>query len=61
MVTHDVEEAIYMADRVMIMTLAGQVLDTVEIELARPRTQGVRLTSEFQKLKEYMWDQLRIR
>jgi ABC-type nitrate/sulfonate/bicarbonate transport system ATPase subunit len=41
MVTHDIEEAVYLADRVVVMTSRpGKVKDIVKIELAEPRNRG---------------------
>jgi ABC-type nitrate/sulfonate/bicarbonate transport system ATPase subunit len=38
LVTHDIDEAIYMSDRILIMTSApGRIDREIEIELARPR------------------------
>ena len=36
-VTHDVEEAVLLGDRVTVMTRSGSVLDTVEVDIPRPR------------------------
>lgn len=44
-VTHDVDEAVYLADRVIVMTPSpGEVKKTFKIELSRPR---VRTSSDF--------------
>jgi ABC-type nitrate/sulfonate/bicarbonate transport system ATPase subunit len=41
MVTHDIEEAVYLADRVIVMTSRpGRVKDIVKIELADARNRG---------------------
>lgn len=39
LVTHDVEEAVYLADRVFVME-NGKIKDEIEIALARPRVKG---------------------
>src|SRR3954466_7128738 len=41
LVTHDIDEAIYMSDQIMIMTPApGRIERTIAIDLARPRDRG---------------------
>jgi ABC-type nitrate/sulfonate/bicarbonate transport system ATPase subunit len=51
-VTHDVEEAIYLADRVYVMTRRpGRIRFEVDIPLARPRRQDMVTSQEFGKLK----------
>lgn len=37
MVTHDVEEALYLSDRVLVMDRQGRIAQTVEVGLAHPR------------------------
>lgn len=50
LVTHDVEEAIYLADRVIIMDpRPGRVRKIVEVNMERPRS---RSSAEFTRLKE---------
>lgn len=39
LVTHDVDEAVYLADRVFVME-DGKIKDEIKIELARPRISG---------------------
>jgi ABC-type nitrate/sulfonate/bicarbonate transport system ATPase subunit len=51
-VTHDVEEAIYLADRVYVMTpRPGRIRFEVDIPLARPRVQEMVTSREFGMLK----------
>lgn len=43
MVSHNVEEAVYMADRVLIMSpRPGRIVDEVRVDLPRPRSQYLR-------------------
>ena len=49
LVTHDIDEAIYMSDRIMIMApRPGRIERTIEIDLARPRQRN---SSEFLRLR----------
>lgn len=37
-VTHDIVEAIYLADRILLMDESGEIFDEVDIDLSRPRS-----------------------
>jgi NitT/TauT family transport system ATP-binding protein len=53
MVSHNVEEAVYMADRVLIMSSRpGRVVGEVKVTLPRPRTQYLRDPKYFQSVDE---------
>jgi len=60
-VTHDLTEAISLADRVVVMTAGpATVKDVVPIDLPRPRrVEDIRLTPEFTELYRRVWDSLR--
>jgi NitT/TauT family transport system ATP-binding protein len=61
-VTHDLEEAIALADRVVIMSAgpSAQVIGDHLIDLARPRDASeVRLLPRFHQLHQAIWGQLR--
>ncbi|MFE5289659.1 ABC transporter ATP-binding protein [Nocardia sp. NPDC056611] len=60
-VTHDLEEAIALADRVVVMTAGpATVCGDFEVTLDRPRNvEEVRLTEEFRDLYKEIWDTLR--
>ena len=52
-VTHDVEEAIFLSDRVFVMTARpGKIKAEIDIPLARPRSYEVKSTQAFLDLKQ---------
>jgi ABC-type nitrate/sulfonate/bicarbonate transport system ATPase subunit len=52
-VTHDVEEAIYLSDEIHVMgTRPGRILETIALDMPRPRPRSVALTPEFVAIKE---------
>jgi NitT/TauT family transport system ATP-binding protein len=55
LVTHDVEEAVLLSDRVAIMASGpGELVETVEVGLPRPRTYDMCETAEFVVLKRHV-------
>ena len=59
-VTHSLEEAILLGDRVVVMSARpGTVLAEFEVPLARPRAPEVRADPEFTRLHEAIWELLR--
>ncbi len=55
-ITHDVDEAVFLANRVVVMaSRPGRIRDVVEIDLPYPRTADTRLTPEFVALRERVW------
>jgi NitT/TauT family transport system ATP-binding protein len=51
-VTHDIEEAILLADRIHVMTRhPGTIKATIEVDLPRPRAYESTVGSEFAELK----------
>lgn len=58
-VTHSIDEAVLLSDRVVIMSpLPGRVKEIVSIDLPRPR-QEARLLPEFGVLRNYIWSAIR--
>jgi len=60
-ITHDLTEAISLADRVVVMTAGpGTVKTAVPIDLPRPRkVEDIRLTPEFTEIYRAVWQSLR--
>jgi len=60
-VTHDLTEAISLADRVVVMTAGpATIRDVVTIDLPRPRkVEEIRLTAQFTTLYRRVWESLR--
>jgi ABC-type nitrate/sulfonate/bicarbonate transport system ATPase subunit len=51
-ITHDIDEAIYLSDRIYIMACKpGRIIDEIKISVARPREKEFLLTSEFLEYK----------
>jgi len=58
-VTHDVEEAIYLSDRVYVMSgRPGRVSLCIEVDLPRPRRSKVTMDPEFLALKQQLLEPL---
>jgi NitT/TauT family transport system ATP-binding protein len=59
-VTHSLEEAILLGDRVVVMSARpGRLLASVDVPFERPRGAEVRATPEFARLQAELWDLLR--
>ena len=55
-ITHDVDEAVYLANRVVVMAARpGRLLDVVPVPLPYPRTEDIRLSPEFAALRNRVW------
>jgi ABC-type nitrate/sulfonate/bicarbonate transport system ATPase subunit len=60
-VTHDIEEAIFMANRVVVMTARpGRIKAEVTVPLAHPRHYTVKTSPDFSALKAQLTEQIRI-
>lgn len=59
-VTHSIEEAAYLSDRVIVMSARpGRTKDILKIDLPRPRDYEMRLTPEFNEIKLRIWEVLK--
>ncbi len=58
-ITHDVEEAVVLAQRVIIMSARpGRIKDIIDIDIPYPRTQETKLDPRFIELKNIIWAQV---
>lgn len=56
-ITHDVDECVLLASRVIIMSARpGQVKEIIDIDLPYPRTQATKLEQKFQDYRNHIWD-----
>ena len=60
-VTHSVDEAILLADRIVLMgPRPGRIVETIDVGLARPRWEpAVRASAAFAELRGHLWDRIR--
>lgn len=59
-VTHSIDEAVFLGDRVVIMTAhPGTVKTVIDVDLPRPRDLDVMATAAFAALTGAVWDALR--
>jgi NitT/TauT family transport system ATP-binding protein len=59
-VTHSIDEAVFLADRVAVVTARpGKVKEIIDIDLPRPRDVDVRSSSEFASNRHRVWDALK--
>jgi NitT/TauT family transport system ATP-binding protein len=59
-VTHSIDEAVFLADRIVVMTAhPGTVKTVIDVDLPRPRDLGVRATAAFAALSGAVWEALR--
>ncbi|MCP3764784.1 ABC transporter ATP-binding protein [Domibacillus sp. A3M-37] len=60
LVTHSIDEAVFLSDRVVIMQNGGgEILDVINVALPRPRNAEVRLTSAFNEYKRQLIQNLK--
>jgi NitT/TauT family transport system ATP-binding protein len=56
-ITHSIEEAVYLSDRVAVMTKnPGTIREVIDIDLPRPRDNGeIRTSADFSLLRHKIW------
>jgi NitT/TauT family transport system ATP-binding protein len=58
-ITHSVDEAITLADRIAVVTnRPGQIREIVTVDFPRPRGRESRKLPEFQAMRDHIWDLL---
>ncbi|MGC1466409.1 MAG: ABC transporter ATP-binding protein [Pseudolabrys sp.] len=56
-ITHQIDEAVLLADRVLVMSARpGRVLETIPIELPRPRALSIKRSAPFQAFVDRIWN-----
>jgi NitT/TauT family transport system ATP-binding protein len=59
-VTHDIEEALMLADRIILLTARpGQIKKDIKVNLSKPRNLNGEHASEFIKMKTEIWHQIK--
>lgn len=59
-VTHDVDEAVFLADRVVVMSAApGRIIDDFKVDIPRPRTPEIYTDETFVALKRRCMERIR--
>ena len=59
-VTHDIEEAIFLGSRVIVMSARpGRIKAEINVDLPHPRSYKIKTTSEFVQLKERLVEEIR--
>ena len=59
-VTHDIEEAIYLGDRVVVLSARpAHIKEEVKIELPRPRGLEIKKSMQCHEYRNYVWDLIR--
>jgi len=59
-VPHSIEEALYLADRIVVMSpRPGRIDHIITVPFARPREEGIESTPEFLTLRREIWQMLK--
>jgi NitT/TauT family transport system ATP-binding protein len=59
-VTHDIDEAVYLGDRVVVLTARpGRIREEVKIDLPRPRSLEIKKSAQCHEYRNYIWDLIR--
>ena len=59
-VTHDIDEAVYLGDRIVVLTARpGRIKEEVKIDLPRPRDLTIKKSMQCHEYRNYVWDLIR--
>ena len=59
-VTHSIDEAVFLSDRVAVMTARpGRIKEIIEVPLARPRSEELRNSAAFAGIRHQAWELLK--
>ncbi|HEY7237764.1 MAG TPA: ABC transporter ATP-binding protein [Burkholderiales bacterium] len=59
-VTHDIDEAVYLGDRVVVLTARpGRIREEVKIDLPRPRSLEIKKSAQCHQYRNHIWDLIR--
>lgn len=60
LVTHSIEEALLLGDRIVMMSARpGRVKDVIDVPFERPRSTAIETDPEFARMKQDIWESLR--
>ncbi len=55
-ITHDVDEAVFLANRVIVMAARpGRLKEVIDVNLPYPRNDDIRLSEEFLRIRNAVW------
>ncbi len=58
-ITHDVDEAVILSQRVVIMSARpGRIKEVVEVDIPYPRTQETKLSPRYTEIKNHVWSEV---
>jgi NitT/TauT family transport system ATP-binding protein len=59
-VTHSIEEALYLADRIVVISpRPGRIEQIIDVPFARPRRDDIKTSAEFLELRREIWQSLK--
>jgi NitT/TauT family transport system ATP-binding protein len=62
LVTHDIEEAIFLGNRVVVLSSRpARIISIIDVDMPQPRDHAVRASPQFQELREHIWQLLQVR